>query len=351
VNVRTRFRRMQVGILGLAVLAATASSSAATGSVRAVHTRTVTIYTVATGVQFINTADDRARGASNNPFNAATDKLRPSNGSGVGPGGPGPGDVAVYSFDVYSGSSLKRRAGTAAYTCYFNYGKKALCQAYYELEHRPGTILAAGPVSFDDSGFRLVVTGGTKAYLAAQGQVTSTSAAHNSQRVVVSLAGGSAASARGADDALTVYAVPATAQFMNHADDRVRGMTTNPFNVKSSGLVIIAKGAEKGNGPFPGDDVLYTFKLYANGKLKQRVGSAMFTCYYNFVKHATCDSYFQLGKRLVLASGQVAFDAKTFALGVSGGTSKYLGVVGEVTARPGTRNSEQLVLRLQELTR
>jgi hypothetical protein len=29
---------------------------------------------------------------------------------------------------------------------------------------------------------------------------------------------------------LTVYAVPATVQFMNHADDRLRGMSANPFS-------------------------------------------------------------------------------------------------------------------------
>ena len=32
---------------------------------------------------------------------------------------------------------------------------------------------------------------------------------------------------------LTVYAVPTTVQFMNHADDRLRGMSTNPFKLKA----------------------------------------------------------------------------------------------------------------------
>src|SRR4051794_6971065 len=55
-----------------------------------------TLYTVASGVEFVNTADDRARGAVNNPFDEPTNRLRP-NAPEVG-SGPFPGDVAVYSF-------------------------------------------------------------------------------------------------------------------------------------------------------------------------------------------------------------------------------------------------------------
>ena len=107
-----------------------------------------------------------------------------------------------------------------------------------------------------------------------------------------------------------MYAVATTAQFMNHADDRLRGMSTNPFNVNTRALVIITKGQEKGNGPFPGDDILYSFKLYSDPKLPNANGSAMFTCYYNFVKRATCDSYFELDGGLVLASGQSCSTAR-----------------------------------------
>ena len=45
------------------------------------------------------------------------------------------------------------------------------------------------------------------------------------------------ASARAAQK-LTVYAVPATVQFMNHADDRLRGMSTNPFNLKAQAAIF-----------------------------------------------------------------------------------------------------------------
>jgi hypothetical protein len=145
---------------------------------------------------------------------------------------------------------------------------------------------------------------------------------------------------------VTVYAVATTAQFMNHADDRLRGMSTNPFNVKTQALVIVTKGKEKGNGPFPGDDILYSFKLYSGPKLDRRAGSAIFTCYYTFVKRATCDSYFELNGGLVLASGQIVFNGTRFTLSVSGGTSRYLGALGEVRAAPAGRNAERLELRL-----
>jgi hypothetical protein len=145
---------------------------------------------------------------------------------------------------------------------------------------------------------------------------------------------------------LTIYAVATTAQFMNHADDRLRGMSTNPFNVKTQVLVITAQGKEKGNGPFPGDDILYSFKLYAGPKLDKRAGSAMFTCYYNFVKRATCDSYFELDGGLLLASGQVVFNGKRFTLSITGGTGRYIGALGELRAAPAARNAERLELRL-----
>jgi hypothetical protein len=145
---------------------------------------------------------------------------------------------------------------------------------------------------------------------------------------------------------LTVYAVATSAQFMNHADDRLRGMSTNPFNVKTQALVIATNGKEKGNGPFPGDDILYSFKLYGDPKLATRAGSAMFTCYYTFVKRATCDSYFELNGSVLLASGQVKFNGTRFTMSVTGGTGKYLGALGEVRATPKSLRAERLQISL-----
>jgi hypothetical protein len=149
----------------------------------------------------------------------------------------------------------------------------------------------------------------------------------------------------------TVYAVATTAQFMNHADDRLRGMNTNPFNLKAAAVILNANGKEKLYGPFPGDDVLYSFELYADKRLAKPSGTAMFTCYYDFQKRATCDSYFELRGGLVLASGQIKFDGTRFALSVTGGTEKYLGALGEIRASPAAKNAERLELRLLSLAR
>jgi len=151
-----------------------------------------------------------------------------------------------------------------------------------------------------------------------------------------------------AEQQITIYAVPETAQFMNHADDRVRGMTVNPFtiNVKALQVVVDTNGKEKGNGPFPGDDVLYTFGLFTNSSFTKSAGSAMFTCYYGFDKSAICDTYFDLPSGLVLASGQVPFGSSRFTLGISGGTTTYLGVRGELRVAPATKNALRLDLVL-----
>jgi hypothetical protein len=147
---------------------------------------------------------------------------------------------------------------------------------------------------------------------------------------------------------LTVYAVPATVQFMNHADDRLRGMSTNPFKLKAEAVIINANGKEKGNGPFPGDDILYAFKLFADAKRTQPTGTAIFTCYYGFGKRATCDSYFDLAKGLLLASGQVRFGQSHFTLGVTGGTHAYLGALGQLNSVPAAQNAQRFDLQVKD---
>ena len=146
---------------------------------------------------------------------------------------------------------------------------------------------------------------------------------------------------------LTVYAVPATVQFMNHADDRLRGMSANPFNLKAQAVIFDDKGKEKVDGPFPGDDILYAFKLFADVKRTRPTGTAIFTCYYGFKKRATCDSYFDLDKGLLLASGQVRFGETHFTLGVTGGTHAYLGALGQLNSAPAAKNAQRFDLQVK----
>ena len=160
-----------------------------------------------------------------------------------------------------------------------------------------------------------------------------------------------AAAASPRSQTVTVYAVPATVQFMNHADDRLRGMSTNPFNLKAEAVILNANGKERGNGPFPGDDILYGFTLFADEKRATRIGSAMFTCYYGFKKRATCESYFELATGVLLASGQVPFRAPRFTLAVTGGTRRYFGALGQVLSSPAVGNAQRFELRMTGLTR
>lgn len=141
--------------------------------------RIVTIYSVASGLQYINTADDRARGRVNHPLPDSATKLWPKS---TGGGGPFAGDVALYSMKLFTNKTLKRRAGTAVYTCYFNYDRHALCQAYYKLTDL-STLVASGPIDFNTNGFTIVLTGGTKRYLGVRGEVKVTPAARQAQRV------------------------------------------------------------------------------------------------------------------------------------------------------------------------
>jgi hypothetical protein len=167
-----------VGGLLFTVLFASGTSAAVAKDQR------LTIYSVATGVQYINNADDEARGETNNPFNSAANKLRPKL-SWVG-NGPFAGDVVVYAFNLYGDAALKKHDGTATYTCYFNYNKNAFCDADFTLGGSQGTVTASGPVDFNHTNFALIVTGGTNAYVGVRGELSEKSLAQsNSERIAM----------------------------------------------------------------------------------------------------------------------------------------------------------------------
>jgi hypothetical protein len=168
-----------VTVLALACASVLASRAGAAGN------RVVTLYSVATGLQYINTADDRARGHANNPLDSTANKLAPKSSSR---NGPFAGDVAVYALKLYSAPTLKRLAGSAVYTCYFNYDRHALCQAYYRLK-AGSTLVASGVIDFNTSKFTIVVTGGTKAYLGVRGEARVAPAKRNAQKIDFELLG------------------------------------------------------------------------------------------------------------------------------------------------------------------
>jgi hypothetical protein len=176
---RGRMAAFIVAVLGLVLASAFVAGAGAIGP------RVVTFYSVATGVQYINTADDRARGKVNNPLDSAANRLAPKSS---GRKGPFAGDVALYALKLYSNPTLKQPAGSAVYTCYFNYDRHALCQAYYKLA-AGSTLVASGPINFNSSKFTIVVTGGTKKYLGVRGEAKVVPAPRSAQRIDFELLG------------------------------------------------------------------------------------------------------------------------------------------------------------------
>ena len=68
----------------------------------------LTIYSVATQEAFLSMSDDRARGKGNTPFGNFKDTTTPTKQSGVG---PYVGDIAMFSFDLYTSAKLTTKAG------------------------------------------------------------------------------------------------------------------------------------------------------------------------------------------------------------------------------------------------
>ena len=147
---------------------------------------------------------------------------------------------------------------------------------------------------------------------------------------LASFVSGSAGAAARAPQHVTVYSITTEEQFLNHADDRQRGFGDNPFgNFKAPTPTT----KEHNAGPFPGDQALFTFKLYSDPNRKKQIGQALFSCTYSFNRQGFCDAGWQLKDGTVIGSGPVDFNAKNFALVITGGTAKYRGVTGNVVSK------------------
>ena len=118
------------------------------------------------------------------------------------------------------------------------------------------TLLATGTIDFEAKTFSLVISGGTGKYRSRIGQLVSTPAARLSQRLTIALSPAASAQPR----TLSLASVPTSEQFLNHADDRKRGVGNNPF---SNYLAPHATTREQSDGPFPGDQALFEFNVYA----------------------------------------------------------------------------------------
>jgi len=166
-------------VAGVSLLAAGVASSA-TRSVQG--QQKVTIYSVATEEQFVNNADDRQRGKGNNPFGNYKDITATTKEKG---NGPFPGDEALFKFNLYLNSDLKKSAGTAVFTCQYNFDKNAFCDATYQL--KGGTLIGAGQFNFNADDFAIAITGGTGKYRGSRGDLEASPGPGHSQKLVVTL--------------------------------------------------------------------------------------------------------------------------------------------------------------------
>jgi hypothetical protein len=155
------------------------------------------------------------------------------------------------------------------------------------------------------------------------------------------------AAARAAQSAqtLTLYSVATGEQFLNHSDDRVRGVGSNPFGNFQDSAGPTGKETN-GNGPFPGDRSVFTFAIFGTSDQKSRIGSASFVCEYVFDKNAFCTTIYILQGGTLLGTGFLNFNGKTFTVSVTGGTGIYAGMTGHLQADPAVKLQQRLVVTL-----
>jgi hypothetical protein len=138
-----------------------------------------------------------------------------------------------------------------------------------------------------------------------------------------------------------IYAKPTRAQFVNHADDRSRGTILNPFG---SDLLPPPKNANTGKkGARAGDKALFSLKVYSDFKLTRPIGTAVYTCTFNFAHEAICEFNFDLNGGTMIASGPANLESSSHVLPVIGGTGRYAGAHGQLASRSVGTNTTQII--------
>jgi hypothetical protein len=163
--------------------------------------------------------------------------------------------------------------------------------------------------------------------------------------LVVAAALGAAGGSATGTQRLTVYAVATRAQFVNTADGIARAVGHNPFNTDTKALVP----KNNGKGPLPGDTAIYSFKLYTSSDRKHSIGTGIYNCTYDFGESGICEATFYLTSGNLSASGPVDFTSSDYTLAVTGGTSRYLGVSGQVAETPAVKSVTRLEFVLLSL--
>ena len=119
----------------------------------------------------------------------------------------------------------------------------------------------------------------------------------------------------------------------------------------SAGRHRASANLDEKQGPFPGDEALFSFNVFKTGSLQTTIGSAVFTCQYYFDKNAFCDVSFQMNGGTLIGAGTLNFNATTFALAITGGYGKYSGFTGDVAADPERKVRAAPLVRAQAQAR
>jgi hypothetical protein len=142
-----------------------------------------------------------------------------------------------------------------------------------------------------------------------------------------------------------LWAKATQAQFINHADDRRRGLIKNPFNPDFLPTPPNANNGKK--GARAGDNAIVSLDLYSDRNLTRLVGSAIYSCRFNFAQEAMCDAQFSLSRGTIIAMGPAKLDGSTVVLAVTGGTGRYTGAHGQLTSTSANAKKSTQILRFQ----
>jgi hypothetical protein len=162
--------------------------------------------------------------------------------------------------------------------------------------------------------------------------------------VSVGAASGSGSARQAKVTTLTLYSQTKAQQFLDHADDRSRGLGNNPFGIAGDSQVVTN---EAGQGPFPGDNAYFSFKIFSDSLRTKRIGSGTFACQYNFNKNAYCDVQYTFKNGTIVGGAAFSFNNYAFSVAIQGGTGKYEGASGEidVATDPTALRNQQLKFR------
>jgi hypothetical protein len=141
---------------------------------------------------------------------------------------------------------------------------------------------------------------------------------------------------------LVLYSVATASQYVNNKDDRERGQGANPFG----NFHDASATTKQAKGPFPGDESMFQFAIYAKPSLGAKIGSAQFACLYNFNHNVFCDVSYKLQGGTIAGSGTFNLDAPKFTLAVTGGSGKYSNLRGDLEVAPAAHHAERLSFTL-----